>query len=203
MKGYLMGTRLDTLLAELHTLEGQIQAEMAEHASTLRYKIENHRVTFEKAVKDAHLKLRQGMPSYLRGATPMIVLTAPFIYAVIIPFMLLDLFVSVSHAVCFPAYKIEKVKRRYYITFDRRYLSYLNWLEKFNCLYCAYGNGVVAYAREVAARTELRWCPIKHAQRVKGHHPHYHNFAEFGDAKAYREMQNQRAENREELPPKN
>jgi hypothetical protein len=53
----------------------------------------------------------------------MVVLTAPIIYSVIIPFVLLDLFVSIYQAVCFPVYGIEKVRRADYITFDRKHLS--------------------------------------------------------------------------------
>jgi hypothetical protein len=30
--------------------------------------------------------------------------------------------------------------------------------------------------REVASRTEIYWCPIKHARRVLGPHPHYQGF---------------------------
>jgi hypothetical protein len=40
--------------------------------------------------------------------------------------------------------------------------------------------------REVASRTEVYWCPIKHARRVLGPHPHYQGFADFGDADAFR-----------------
>ena len=48
---------------------------------------------------------------------------------------------------------------------DRHTLQYLNAIEKANCTFCTYANGVIAYVREVAARTEQFWCPIKHAQR--------------------------------------
>jgi hypothetical protein len=41
--------------------------------------------------------------------------------------------------------------------------------------------------REVAARTEIYWCPIKHARRILGPHPHYQGFADFGDAEGFRE----------------
>ena len=41
----------------------------------------------------------------------MVVLTAPVIYAGILPFALLDLFVGIYQAVCFPIYGIAKVKR--------------------------------------------------------------------------------------------
>jgi len=116
----------------------------------------------------------------------MIALTAPVIYAVIMPFLLLDLFVSVYQAVCFPVYGLEKVRRRDHIVFDRHRLRYLNGLEKFNCAYCAYGNGLLAFVSEIAGRTEGYWCPIKHAQRLENTHRHYPDFAEYGDAEGYR-----------------
>ena len=45
---------------------------------------------------------------------------------------------------------------------------------------------MVAYAREIAARTEQYWCPIKHARRVRDAHERYPRFFEHGDAEAYR-----------------
>jgi hypothetical protein len=54
-----------------------------------------------------------------------------------------------------------------------------------NCMYCGYGNGVLAYAVEVAARTEQYWCPIKHASRVPSPHSRYHRFLPYGDAEGY------------------
>lgn len=39
--------------------------------------------------------------------------------------------------------------------------------------------------REIAARTEQYWCPIKHAQRVAGSHGHYSHFLDYGDAESY------------------
>jgi hypothetical protein len=38
--------------------------------------------------------------------------------------------------------------------FDRGKLCYLNLLERINCAYCSYGNGLIAYVVEIAARTE-------------------------------------------------
>jgi hypothetical protein len=105
----------------------------------------------------------------------------------IVPVALLDLSVMIYQAICFPVYKIPKVHRRDYLVFDRHHLAYLNILEKINCAYCSYANGAIAFAREVASRTEVYWCPIKHARRVLGPHPHYQGFADFGDAEAYRE----------------
>jgi hypothetical protein len=53
-------------------------------------------------------------------------------------------------------------------------------------MYCGYANGVFAYVREVAARTEQYWCPIRHARRMQSPHPHYREFVDYGDAEGYR-----------------
>ena len=74
--------------------------------------------------------------------------------------------------------------------------AYLNALEKLNCAYCSYANGLIAYVREIAARTEQYWCPIKHARRVVGAHPRYVLFDDYGDAENY---QQRAAELREQL----
>jgi hypothetical protein len=83
-------------------------------------------------------------------------------------------------------YGIACVPRRGYFIIDRHKLSYLNVLEKLNCDYCSYANGLLAYVREIAARTEQYWCPIKHARAIHHPHPHYHNFVDYGDASGYR-----------------
>jgi len=48
-----------------------------------------------------------------------------------------------------------------------------------------YGNGVLAYGREIAARTEQYWCPIKHARMSKGVHSRQCLYCDFGDADAF------------------
>jgi hypothetical protein len=120
------------------------------------------------------------------NARPLTVLTAPVIYALIVPLLLLDLFVTAYQAACFPAYGIPKVRRSDYLVFDRHHLRYLNAIEKLNCAYCSYANGLIAYVREIAGRTEQYWCPIKHARRVIGAHPRYAMFEDYGDADGYK-----------------
>jgi len=49
---------------------------------------------------------------------------------------------------------------------DRRGTApYLNIMEKVNCLYCGYLNGLTAYAQEIGGRREQYWCP--HQARPK------------------------------------
>lgn len=116
---------------------------------------------------------------------PRNLLTGPVIYSLIVPLVLLDLCVSLYQASCFPICRMIKVRRRDYIAFDRHRLQYLNFIEKFHCTYCAYANGVLAFASEVAARTEEYFCPIKHAQNVLGRHSNYERFLAYGEAEDF------------------
>jgi hypothetical protein len=103
----------------------------------------------------------------------------------ILPIGLLDIALSIYQAVCFRLYDIPRVKRSDYIVIDRHHLAYLNIIEKLNCIYCGYGNGVISYAREIISRTEQYWCPIKHARKVVDAHSRYKTFLDYGDATAY------------------
>ena len=161
--------------------------KIEEEIKSAFYELRNGKVWFSKEMKREHRRLKTSLVRYVLHSRILAILTAPFIYAVIIPFVLLDLFVSVYQAVCFPVYGIPKARRRDYIAIDRNKLRYLNAVEGFNCMYCSYGNGVLAYAVEIAGRTEQHWCPIKHARRVQNAHDRYSHFLPYGDAHAYRE----------------
>jgi hypothetical protein len=182
-----MASQIDLLMEKLQEVQVEIEVELAKRREALRFRFENRRIVFEAEVLRVQHEIRTRLSRYLRDANPLVVLTAPVIYSLIIPVALLDLSVMIYQAICFPVYKIPKVRRRDYLVFDRHHLAYLNILEKINCAYCSYANGAIAFAREVASRTEVYWCPIKHARRVLGPHPHYQGFADFGDAEGYRE----------------
>lgn len=182
-----MATQLDELMERLRSVEAEIEVELAKRREELRFHLEGRRIAFEQEVLRIHREFRTRLTRYLSDANPLMFLTAPVIYSLIVPIALLDICVMVFQAICFPVYRIPKVRRRDYLMFDRNNLAYLNAIEKLNCAYCSYANGAVAFVREVAARTEIYWCPIKHARRVLGPHPHYQGFADFGDAEGYRE----------------
>jgi len=188
-----MASTIDQLVEQIRSLQSELEAELAIRRANLNYTLRSGRVRFEHEVLRAHKALRVNLARYVFNADVMHIVTAPVIYSLIIPFVLLDIFVTVYQAVCFPVYGIEKVKRSDYLVFDRYHLAYLNLLEKVNCAYCSYGNGLLAYAREIAGRTEQYWCPIKHARRVIAAHEGYDRFAEYGDAGAFRERTEQSA----------
>ncbi len=104
---------------------------------------------------------------------------------------MLDIWITLYQAICFPMYRVPKVQRCHYIIIDRHNLSYLNAIEKLNCIYCGYCGGVFAYVREIAARTEQYWCPIKHARKVIDPHRRYAQFADFGRAEEYHQTSSQ------------
>lgn len=130
---------------------------------------------------------RIGILSYLWSMNPSSLVAVPATYAVILAIALLDLLATLHQWATFPIFGIRRVRRADYIAIDRHKLSYLNAIEKLNCLYCGYSNGVIAYAREIASRTEQYWCPIKHAKLIRSPHRRYPEFLEYGDAKGYRE----------------
>lgn len=181
-----MTASIDELLDRLRALEEELQAELTRRRESIEFAIGRHGVRFPRAAL-AHLRPHKlGLWAYWRQSRLTVALTAPVIYAGWIPFLLIDLFVTVYQHICFPVYGIPRVRRAQYMAFDRGDLPYLNAIEKLNCFYCSYGNGVAAYVREIAARTEQYWCPIKHARRMLQAHERYAEFFEFGDAAAFR-----------------
>ena len=189
------------LAGSIRALERQLEVALAKRRIELNYKVHDGVIHFEQAVLARHRLLKARLLRYILGARPAMILSAPAIYALIIPIVLLDLFVAFYQTVCFPVYGIPRVRRSDYFAFDRERLAYLNLIEKINCGYCAYANGLLAYVREIASRTEEYWCPIKHARRVLGVHPRYGSFVDYGDGDAYRhDLERLRTEARTEQP---
>ena len=123
---------------------------------------------------------------HLRQTRLLVILSSPLIYACVLPFLLLDVSVTVYQFVCFPIYGIPKVSRAEYLVFDRGVLAYLNVIEKVGCIYCSYANGLLAMITEIAARTEQHFCPIKHSRRLASPPSRYDKYLPYGDARAYR-----------------
>jgi len=183
-----MSSSISELTDRISKLEKQLRDELDKKQEEFSYRLEGTRVRFEQEILDAHRKLKVGIFRWLFSSTFRNILSSPFIYGMIIPIAFFDLTITVYQHICFRLYGIRRVKRADYIVMDRHQLAYLNGIEKLNCLYCGYGNGVVAYTREVIARTEQYWCPIKHARKVVGSHRRYHKFADFGDGEHYQEQ---------------
>jgi hypothetical protein len=181
-----MSERVSELVDKIAKLETQLVEELKAQQKEFKYKLHGKKVEFEQAVLEAHKSIKVAVFPWLFSSKLKTLISVPFIYGMIVPIAFIDLTITLYQHICFRLYDITRVQRSKYIVMDRHQLAYLNGIEKFNCLYCGYGNGVVAYTREVIARTEQYWCPIKHARRTVGTHKRYNNFLGYGDGERYR-----------------
>ena len=180
-----MNERINQLLAQMAGLEDELRTALHEQETRMFFQIKGKRVEFERSVKEAHRQLKTSFFRWLVAYRPQNLITGPIIYGMVIPLLMIDACVSFYQWACFPIYGITKVRRGDYLVFDRHQLGYLNFIEKFHCTYCEYGNGLIAYMREILARTEEYFCPIKHARKVLGTHTRYRRFLDYGDAADY------------------
>jgi hypothetical protein len=181
-----MNDKLDTLLEKIKQLERELVTEIRAGQEKFGYKIQGHKVHFQEAVRLKHHRIAKSLNRYFRDAKVLTIITAPVIWSCLIPVLVLDASAGIYQFICFPIYGIPKVRRRDYIIMDRYHLRYLNSMERFNCVYCSYVNGLLAYVQEIAGRTEQYWCPIKHAMSMKTRHSRYQHFVDYGDAEQYR-----------------
>jgi len=180
-----MNNRVRQILDQMTALEEELNAAVAEQRSRLRYQLEGKRVVFEQAIEEAHQRVKLGVLRWFLSVRPQNFLTMPIIYGMAAPMLLFDLCVSLYQWICFPVYRVARVKRSHYFLLDHQHLAYLNIIEKVHCMYCSYAVGLLAYATEITARTEQYFCPIKHARKTLGVHARYERFLDYGDAEDF------------------
>jgi hypothetical protein len=183
--GAPMNERITQLLAQMAALENELVAALHTQENRMFFQVKGKRVEFEHSIKAAHHKLKKSIFRWLVTNRPQNLITGPIIYGMALPIVLMDFLVTLYQWLCFPIYGIAKVRRADYMVFDRHHLGYLNFIEKFHCTYCEYGNGLMGYMAEILARTEEYFCPIKHARKVVGTHARYKHFIDYGDAADY------------------
>jgi hypothetical protein len=86
------------LLDRMKALELQLETELACRHARLKIGLENGRIAFEEVALRRHRELKTRLTTYLRQVRPIVVIAVPVIYAIIVSFVLLDLFVSVYQA---------------------------------------------------------------------------------------------------------
>jgi hypothetical protein len=180
--GGVMNNRIRQILEQITALEEELEKVVEDQQCRLNYEIKDKRVIFEQTMKAAHQRVKIGVFRWFLTVRPQNFLTMPVIYGMIVPMAFLDLFVSFYQLTCFPIYGIARVRRADYIVMDHQHLAYLNGFEKVHCMYCSYAVGTLAYAREITARTEQYFCPIKHAQKILSSHSRYKHFLDYGEA---------------------
>ena len=185
----MRSTALDEILQRLHQVEQELEQELdrllEQKREQFKYQLRRGRVVFERGIRRWQKQYKTGSWAYLVRAPLLVILSAPLIYGMLIPLLLLDLSITLYQHICFRIYRIPLVRRKDYLVIDRHHLAYLNLIERLNCVYCGYANGLIEYAREIVARTEQFWCPVKHARRTLDGHYRIQRFLDYGDAEAY------------------
>lgn len=182
-----MNDKIKEMIEEIEAMKVKLGEEIAQQEKDITYEIQNGYVRFEKEVLDKQKENMKNLLAWFRDIPLLHLLTSPLIYAMVIPAILFDVILFLYQQIIFRIYKFEFVKRSDYVIFDRQYLGYLNCFEKLNCMYCSYFNGLMHYASAIASRTELYFCPIKHAKKVAYQHDYYDEFFRYGEEDAYQE----------------
>ncbi|MFZ2975833.1 MAG: hypothetical protein WA055_04390 [Candidatus Moraniibacteriota bacterium] len=185
-----MESKIKKIIKKIDSLNETLKKEYAELSKKYGFLTKQKKIIFLEKIRERNKKLRIPAWKYAVSINIRHFLSIPFIYMMIFPVAILDIFITVYHGVAFPLYGIPKVKRREYIVYDRKFLDYLNIIQKVNCLYCSYVNGFFAYSLEIAARTERYWCPIKAAQKPNGYHNWYKDFSDYGNPEEWNQKFN-------------
>lgn len=103
------------------------------------------------------------------------------ILSMIIPLVIADTWCRLYHTVYFWINDMPKVPRDKYILIDRGRLKGLNIVQRFNCMYCDYANGAIAWMKAVINTTEVYSCAIKHSSKRAGqdHQEGYYAYEQF------------------------
>jgi hypothetical protein len=180
-----MNDKIREIVEEIEAMKLKLSEELAEQESHISYEIQNGYVKFEKDVLQKQKENMKNLLAWFREVPLLHFLTAPLIYGMVIPAILLDVLIFIYQQVVFRVFKFKLIKRSDYIVFDRHYLGYLNPVEKLNCVYCSYMNGLMQYVSAIASRTEFYFCPIKHAKKVAYDHDYYKDYLVYGDEDDY------------------
>ena len=106
-----MNENIRHVLSEIARLEEELATLLHEQQEQLHYRIEGSKIRFEQNLRRIHQELRTGVVSWLLSSEVRNVLSAPFVYAMVIPIALLDAFLFVYQLICFPLYRIPRVRR--------------------------------------------------------------------------------------------
>ncbi len=185
-----MNSKISQILSDIAQKKEELVWEYEKLKSKYGFSIIKWKIVFKSDIIQKNKKLKQWILNYIFSAQVRHIISIPFIYMMIVPAIILDIFLFIYQNICFRLYWIPLVKRSDYIVYDRKLLDYLNAIQKFNCLYCSYVNWLFSFAVEVWWRTEKYWCPIKHARKMKWWHDWQKFFADYWDSSWFKTIFN-------------
>jgi len=182
----MIKSRINKILEEINIKRQELFVEYEKLKKNYGFIIEWRKIIFNSETRQKNKTYKKPIIESLFSVRAREVISIPFIYSMIVPSVLLHLFLFIYQQTALRLYQIPLVSLKDYVTFDRKELDYLNSIQKINCLYCSYVNGLFSYAVEIAGRTERYRCPIKNAKKMNGWHDRQEWFADYGDAVQFR-----------------
>lgn len=182
-----MKSTIQDILSKIETLNSELREEYDRLAEKYGFSLAKKRIIFLEQFRQRNKQLRLPTWRYMVPTNLRHLLSIPFIYGMFVPGIIFDIGITIYQWTAFSLYRIPRVKRSEYFVYERRFLDYLNIVQKINCLYCSYMNGLFAYAVEIGARTERYWCPIKAAHKPRFSHGWYKDFADYGSPEEWKE----------------
>lgn len=88
-----MTNRVQELVSRIHALELELEKELKHHARNLASDFDNKRIRYEQEVIVQQKRFKMGLFKYLWTADLRSYLSAPFIYSLIFPLIILDIFI--------------------------------------------------------------------------------------------------------------
>ena len=89
-----MDKRILDLMQQIKVLEEELRDALHAQESRVNFTIRGKRVEFERSIRQAHQKLKRNFFRWLVTDRPQNLLTGPIIYAMIVPLLIADLFIS-------------------------------------------------------------------------------------------------------------
>lgn len=96
-----MNPQIAALVQKLRQMEAELELLFATQRAQLAFTVHERAVRFEERVLQGHRQIRTRLARYLRNTRPLLVVTAPIIYALIVPLCLQDRFVTIYQVVCY------------------------------------------------------------------------------------------------------
>jgi len=97
-----MNEQIRQILSQIIELEDDLLKLIQEQQAEFNYRIEGTKVLFEKNIRKAQRRLKTGIFSFIRQSQPRNVVTAPFIYSIIVPLVILDIWIHLVSGDMFP-----------------------------------------------------------------------------------------------------
>lgn len=182
--------RIDKIMESIEKLKNDLRQEYINLQEKYDFFMEKRKVIFSLDAKNRQRIQRINVWIYAFTPSFKHLISIPFIYFMFIPAIILDFGLFIYQFAALFCYGIPRVERKDYFIYDRRFLAYLNIIQKINCLYCSYVNWLFAFAVEIGSRTEQYWCPVKHAINSDSEHKYFKNFADYWDPDWFNEIFN-------------